>query len=252
MKVAVFGVANWDNEEQARELAPTLIEWEQRIRAFIPQCTELFLTTGSYSPPEFSPIDVPVYQTEMYRSLPYGVKNSYFHYGFKTGVWKKLLDNDFDVLIHCQATRFIGRDIGDEIQQFMDSSDVIMAPRFASTVGTSIDVGFMCMKKPAVLYYGATGHRQSFEQHPTTINCEEEAFIMFSDRWNNPWPGMLTTKQLDISSTAGTSFSAEQSCFTITDKEYFCTFPIIANGKHVQDDFLEAWRAANPLPPIIE
>lgn len=248
MRVAVFGVTNWDDEDHAKEKAPTLIEWEQRVRAFIPQCTELFLTTGSYSPPEFNPLDIPIYQARLYKGIHYSVRNNYFHFGLKTGIWKKILDDNFDLLIHCQCTRFLGRSLEDEINEFMNRNEKLMAPLWTIPDETSIDVGFMCMKPTAAVYYAAAGHRYSLDQFEETINCEYEALLLFKKSWYNPWPSMPTTKQLRIVYSSDDPLGLVAPSTDISDKQYFCSLPIIANGKHVSDEFLQAWQEANPIP----
>jgi len=248
MKIAVFGVTHWDDEVGAATQEPVISEWERRVRAFIPQCTQIFLSTGSYSPPEFCPIDVPVVQAEMYRGAPYSMRNNYFHYGFKTGIWKKVLDNDFDLLIHCQTTRFLGEDMTNHITEFMNRDELLMAPRFSSLIGSSIDVGFMCMKKQAALYYTATGRRQSFSLDEINLNCEEEAYMMFNGSWYNPWLDIPTIRQLDISYCRDDIGIVYNSPFTITDIDKFRSLPLIANGKHVTDEFLEEWKLAHPIP----
>lgn len=242
MRVVVFGVTNWDDKSQAEKQTTQLRKWEERVRAFIPNVTEVFLTCGSYSPPEFNPTDLPIHQVPMYRGAPYSVQNNYFHLGLKTGLWKKCIDDDYDLLIHCQTTRFISSAVTDALNKFMDMPELVMAPRFSSMIGTSIDVGFLAMKPKAVLYYCAAGHRYSLHQTNKCLNCEEEAYLLFNETWFEPFPQCITTKQLDISAEYDDPYN---SPFTIKRLKDFIQYPIIATGKHVEPHYLQEWEKYN-------
>lgn len=261
MKIIVYGVTNWDSSEEFEKecyicnKAFNLIEWYNRNVTFIPNIHHMFLTTGTYSDPSLNPIPAPLYQLPFFKVLPYTAQNNYFRVGFMIGIWKALMDfPDFDLLIHVQTTRLIGKDLTPYIEEFMERDEQLMAMRFTSGKNREndikgIDVGFMAMKRNAALMYAVGGRRFSCDNNPSPMNCEDEAYLMFKDSWMVLWPEIPTPKQYDLTYRSGMSpeeKSNSDSWYDITDIDYFKNLPIIANGKHVDHDFYEAWLNANP------
>lgn len=253
-KILVFGVVNWDTEEDALKLKYTLQNWLERINRFIPNIEKVFLVAGSYSPPEFNPTSCELYQIDFYKSKVYSKQNSYFRLGFMTGIWKTLLDySNCDILIHCQFRTLLGEDMSENLIKFWDKDEQVMAPFYHAGNGTiqssegimGIDVGFIAMKKRALKLYAVTGLRQSFNPEVNCLNCEEEAYYMFKDSWYNPWPKIKTMKQID---TAWLSAKKPGiSPYEITDINYFSNLPFIAIGKHVTKEFYDAWLEKHPI-----
>jgi hypothetical protein len=264
MKTIVYGVTNWDDEEEFKIECPlcnkknNLIEWYNRIVSFIPNIEHFFLTTGTYSDPSLNPLPIPVYQIPFFKVFPYSAQNNYFRVGFMTGIWKSLLEApDFDLLIHIQTTRMIGTDLTPLIEEFMSREEQLMAMRFTSGVNREddikgIDVGFMAMKREAALMYAVGGRRFSCDNNPEPMNCEDEAYLMFNESWMTLWPDIPTPKQHDLTYKSGFSkeelseYRGRESWYEITDVDYFKSLPIIATGKHVDHDFYQAWLNANP------
>jgi hypothetical protein len=266
MKIVVFGVTHWDNEKEFQTTCSNcnktdiLFEWYNRVFNFIPNPYKVFLAAGSESNPALNPLPIDLYQIYFKKIFPYSNQNLYFRLGFMTGIWKALLDfPDFDLLIHVQATRYLGKDLTPYLREFLQRDEQVMACNYKSQlpevmekrVWNIMDIGFMAMKKPAALMYAATGYRQSCDPNLYPITAEEEALLMFKDSWWNPFPEIPTIRQRDLAyetlcENDSIDFKVGESQFEITDIEYFKTLPIIANGKHVTKEFLDAWLAANP------
>lgn len=266
MKIVVFGVTHWDNEE---EFLPScsncnkgtmLIEWYNRVFNFIPNPHKVFLAAGSESNPALNPLPIDLYQIYFKKIFPYSNQNLYFRLGFMTGIWKALLDfPDFDLLIHVQCARYLGKDLTPYLKEFLQRDEQVMAFNLKSQIPEVageqtwevMDVGFMAMKKPAALMYAATGYRQSCDPNANVIAVEDEALLMFKDSWWNPFPEIPTIRQRDLAyetlcNESFIDYNVGESRFEVTDIEYFKTLPIIANGKHVTKEFLDAWLEANP------
>ena len=244
MKILVYGVTNWDDEEQANNQSDHLNEWHERVNCFIGDTEKVFITTGSYSDPKLNPTTCDVVQIPFFRPYPYSKQNCYFRMGFMTGIWHALMNYDFDILIHCQCRNLIGEHLQPTLKYFNTLEDQIMSPTWSSMVGTSIDVGFMAMKKKAALMYCATGYRQNCDQSKTSINCEEEAYLMFNNSWFNPWPETLTCRPYDISYHHDSP--NYPSIYDLTP-EQIKELPIIATGKHCNTQDLEQWKNNHPI-----
>lgn len=267
MKILVYGVTHWHGPQDFKKKCcivhdKQLIhqEWYNRVSTFIPN-SEIFLTTGTYSDPSLNPLPVELVQIPFRKMIEYSLQNNFFRNGFMTGIWKALLDHpDFDLLIHCQITRYIGVDLTSYIQEFMSRPEQLFSIRFTSGFKKQldvrgIDVGFMAMKRNAALMYAVGGLRQSCDASFYPLNCEEEAYLMFKDSWWNPWPNIPTVKQLDrtyqalkknVMTEEMSKKLPEHSLYTITDLEYFKKLPIIASSYHVSDKYLIEWLRANP------
>jgi len=266
MKILVYGVTHWDGPEDfnktcciVHDKRRTHIEWYNRVCTFIPNA-DVFLTTGTYSDPRLNPLPVELIQIPFKKVFKYTHQNNFFRNGFMTGIWKALLDcPDFDLLIHCQVTRYLGTDLSGYLQEFMNRPEQLFSIRFTSGFNKQldvkgIDVGFMAMKKNAALMYAVGGLRQSCDRSPFVMNCEEEAYLMFKTSWWNPWPQIPTVKQIDTTYNALRSGNLhswgeslpKKSFYDITDIDYFKKLPIIANSIHVTDTYLLEWLKANP------
>lgn len=258
MKLLIYGVTNWEDKSEFESSCIkcnkgyNLIQWYNRIVTFIPAAKKIFITTGTWSDPSLVPIPVEVVQIPFIKTIPYTNQNSYFRVGLMTGIWKALLNYpDFDILLHCQTSRLLGQNILPLLEEFMKSKEQLMAMRFTSgknrESGTNgIDVGFMAMKRNAALMYAVAGRRQSCENNPEPMTCEEEAYLLFKDSWKVMWPEIPTPKQRDLTYEGLTYNPPKDSWYEITDIEYFKKLPIIANGKHITHEFYEAWLEANP------
>jgi hypothetical protein len=241
MKIIVFGVTNWESQAEATYQSKHLQEWYERIKKFIPQASKIFLTTGTYSNPEFNPLDCPLYQAPFIKTEPYSKNKNYFRHGFMTGIWHTLLNySDVDLLIHCQTRNLIGEDLTPYINNFLERDEIIMAPKFSSLMGSSIDVSLVFLKPPAILFYSIGGYRQSIDTRKKVLNCEEEAFLMFQNSWYNPWNKILTIRQLD------SSFVDNKTPFKITDQNYFASLPFIASKlPHCEKEYSKIWKKKN-------
>lgn len=247
MKVLIYGTTNWDNYKQAQKLKPNILQWQSRIEAFVPYWTRLYLTTGTYSPPEHNPTSLEMFQVPFYRPFQYSRQNCYFRIGFVTGIWRALMDwPDFDILIHCQPQRFIGEDLTDILDDFLSSDKQVLAPGYISSQLKGIDVGFIAMKRNAAMMYVAGGLRHSCDVNPDVLNVEEEAYSMFKDSWYNPWPDIQTCKQIDVPHRFMNGQDAV-SPYDITSIREFSKLPIIATEKHVTKEFYEEWLKYHPI-----
>ena len=262
MKTIVYGVTHWDDEEQAKEQASDLHQWYNRVKTHIPNASEIFLTTGTYSPPQYNPLPCKLFQIPFFRPAPYNKQNCYFRLGFITGIWKALLDfPDFDLLIHCQCRHLLGESILEHLENFFYKRDeLVMSINFTADNNTlyGMDVGFLVMKKPAALYYTIASKRNVCESSYECLNCEEEAYEMFKNNWYNPWPHIPTVKQIDLVYNSQTQINKDgflectvqqnnKSKTEIIDLEYYKKLPFIANGKHVSPSFYKSWLESHPV-----
>jgi len=269
VKIIVYGTTHWDNELQANHKKEDLLEWYRRVKKFIPQASEIFLTTGSYSDPKFNPLPCPLFQVPFFRPFPYSQQNCFFRTGFLTGIWKSLIDfADFDILIHCQTRHLLGEDLTPYLEEFVLQKEVVMSIHHTSNGGNlrGIDVGFMAMKRAAALLYTVSGYRQTCDDNPNALSVEEEALKMFNGMWYSPWYSIPTFKQIDwpwrlaktakvIDGVLHTDINnfkedykySEPSPLDITDIEYFKKLPFISTSFHVTDEFLNEWKKAHPV-----
>lgn len=269
MKIIVYGTTHWDNADEIDFKRDGLNEWYRRVKKFIPNTSEIFLTTGSYSDPKLNPLPCPLYQVPFYRPFVYSQQNCYFRTGFLTGIWKSLIDfSDFDILIHCQTRHLLGEDMTPYLESFLKREEVVMSVHHNSNGGEikGIDVGFFAMKKSAALLYTVSGTRQTCDDNPHVMSVEEEALQMFNSVWYTPWGNIPTTRQIDwpwrtcrtaqinnnilcsrINDLEEDFKNSEPSPLDITDIEYFKKLPFIATSYHVTDEFLNEWKKAHPV-----
>ena len=252
MNIIVYGVHHWTNEKQSDESISHCKEWYDRITKFVPNVKKVIIATGNYCNLEFNPFpkEVQIVQNKVPFSEKYSIKHNYFRNGFMTGIWHTLLNEDnWDVLFHVQSRVLLGKSLKEEFQYFIEKDTMqIMAPRFTQYIGSSVEISVIAMKPIAVQKYATSAVRQSFGYYDNiNINCEDEAYIMFSNFWYNPWPEVITNRQLDFFSNDDGVQNNEFTPFTITDQKVFNKLPFIATGeKHVELEFLNSWKASNP------
>lgn len=249
MKIAVFGVYHWLNEPPTQEQIDYCKDWEARIHKHIGEC-EIFVTTGTYSDPKFSPFskNIPIIQNGCPPTQKYSVDHNYFRNGFMTGIWHALLNiKDYDILYHVQTRVKIGDNLTSHLQEFIKLENCsVMAPRFASNLGTLIEISCMAMKPSAVLAYATQGLRATFTPPDSnTMSCEQEAYLMFYQTWYNPWPHVITTRQLDPDQRGLPH--PFYSAFTISESTEINKLPMISTGKHILDKFSQQWEQQHPL-----
>jgi len=264
VNILVYGVTYWDTEEDINSRKEQHLEWYRRVQKFIPENKEIFITAGSYSPPEYNPLPCKLYQAPLFRPLPYSKQNCYFRHGFLTGIWKSLIDyRDIDLIVHCQTRHFLGIDLTQYLEEFLQRDELLMSINFTGDNNClqGIDVGFMVMKPAGALLYTIRNYRQTCDEDMNCLNCEEEALEIYKDLWWNPWPDIPTFKQIDwiyreepeeIDGTIVTTINPDtiktkQSRSDITDIEYFKQLPMIATGHHVTEEFYQAWLKAHPI-----
>lgn len=239
MKILVFGVTNWHSQHQADYLKKSLEEWRNRVRYFCGD-PELFISTGTYSDPAFSPLNVELVQNGIPKTFPYSKNWNYFRNGFITGLWHSILNKKFDVLVHVQCRTFLGIDLIQPLHRFMDSSKQIMAPRYVSKtrgIDNSVEVGMMAMKPDAVRIFTTFSNRPSFSQREQP-NCETEAYNLFEKEWYNPFPEINSCRKRE-------SGIGKDSVDDLTMEE-FMKLPLIAAQKHADENDIIAWCAAHP------
>ena len=247
MNILVYGVFNWDKNTLTKEYKDHCREWYDRIIKNIPYIKKVFVATGSYSDPEISPLPstVPIIQNGVKYTIPYTNNHNYFKNGFLTGIWHCLLnEKDWDILIHVQSRVLIGDPLIKEIDTFYTRQEQIMAASLIGTAGMSIEQSFICMKPLAAQKYCTNHQRPSFTSDDKyTLNCEEEVYWMFHNTWYNPWPHIITTRQLDH--TNG-QYYYYMSPFSIQQLSDYKKLPFISTGYHAHPDFIQSWKDAHP------
>lgn len=268
MKIIVFGTTNWDSDERFNidcrfcNKKEELYQWYNRVFKFIPSPEKVFITAGSESDVNINPLPVDLYQIGFKKTIRHSNQNNYFRLGLMTGIWKTLLDYpDFDLLIHIQCNRLLGRNFEPWLKEFMEREEQLMAFNFKSALPPGvpskndncfIETGFMAMKRPAAQIYVAAGQRQCCDPNPYPFSCEEEAYSMFANSWWNPAPDILTIRQRDkayeeVCNLEQLSIDIGSSEMEIKDIDFFKTLPIIAAGDNLTHEFYDEWLQANPL-----
>jgi hypothetical protein len=208
MRVMVFGVCNWDTEEDALGQKEHLEDWLTRVNYFI-KPSNVFLAAGTYSNPKWSPLpQLRLVQNYWIPLGPYSPVNNYFRNGFMAGLWHSLINEygNFDILFHMQCRQLIGEDITDKLSDFLNHKDkFIIAPRWRDYDHNRwcnyVDISNVGMKPIAVQMLTAMGLRPSIglridpgEEY--YVQSEEEAALLFQNHWYNPWPEIETTRQI--------------------------------------------------------
>jgi hypothetical protein len=258
LKIIVFGVHHWPNREPTTAEKQHADEWYKRIKAFIPNTSKVIVTTGTYSNINHSPFpaEVEIVQNKIPYTDTYSREMNYFRNGFMTGIWNALInEDDWDILFHVQCRVLLGKSLTDEIAEFMNTRDKkVMAPRYTQKIGSSIEISIFAMKPFAVRKYATSGVRQSLNIYEAPdVNCEEEAIIMFSNTWFNPWQDVITTRQLDFFDDEPGSVANDASWvyspFAILNANVIKSLPFIStNDKHIEHDALNLWKENHPCP----
>ena len=238
MKIKVYGVTNWDNKEQ---VDPNLKEWYERTNAYI-KYDDIFLTTGTYSDPQYNPLPIPLIQNGLQKTRPYGKGWSYFRNGFVTGLWYCIFQDNCDILIHNQTRMLIGEDMNQHIEDFYNSDKLIMAPRFTNIACTAVEVGFLCMKREAVIKIVSQPLRPSLCETDDIMNNEDEIYYLFKDSWYDPFFNIRTTRKRDWNYPLESPFHLEM--------DEFLDLPIVSGGHHCSEDELNLWKEKHPIPHI--
>lgn len=247
MKIIAYGVSNWSDTTPADQIELNC-EWYKRIIKYIPGVTKVIVTTGNYSDPKTSPFhsNIKIVQNNIPLTEPYSNKHNYFRNGFITGIWHALLNEpEWDILFHIQPRVLIGANMSKHLHDFMNTDKSVMCARLINSVGYSMEISLLAMKRQAVQTYATRGFRQSFEIENTLYisTCEEEAFKLFHKTWYNPWDNIITTRQYDWSMLYNNT--NEPACFQIKNIDDFSNLPFISTGKHVSDEFKNKWIKKN-------
>lgn len=249
--IIVYGVHNWPNREPTKEEIDYCNEWYQRVIQFVPYLKKVIVTTGNYCNIKHSPFpkEVEIVQNKIPYTEDYSNRHSYFRNGFMTGIWHALLnENDWDILFHLQVRVLVGVPLKEEFDKFIDINKHVMSPKYTQMGGSGIEIGIFAMKKWAVMKYATSAIRQSFVMYnDSDINCEHEAFVMFSDTWYNPWKHILTTRQKDFFLN-GREYLYNSTPFCIFNENYILQLPFISqNKKHSYERAIELWKQQYPL-----
>lgn len=251
MNIIVYGVDHWPDLPPTEKKINHCKEWYDRIIKFIPYVSKVIIATGNNCNIEYSPYpkEVTIIQNNIPQTVEYSREYSYFRNGFMTGIWHTLLnEKNYNILFHIQARVLIGENLKKEIDDFMlKDNKLIMAPFYTQHIGSSIEISIFAMKINAIRKYATSGIRQSFNiYNAPDVNCEEEAYIMFHDSWYNPWPDILTTRQIDTFDPR--NYTKEFTTpFCISNKEAFNRLPFISTyKKHVVDSYLKSWKECHP------
>jgi hypothetical protein len=239
MKIIVFGVGNWDSKAQSDALKPSYEEWRNRVRYFCGD-PEMFISTGTYSDPNFNPLNIPLVQNGITKTRPYSKNWNYFKNGFNTGCWNALINKEFDILLHVQCRTLLGEDLTTNLHNFMDSTKQIMAPRWISKtkkIKNSVEVGMMAMKPDAVRIITSFGIRPAFSPIGQ-LNCETEALELFSDSWYNPYQSINSIRKRDTGLGKDSEYDVP--------RDEFLSLPMIAAQKHASKMDVEDWCAEHP------
>ena len=238
MNVLVYGVTNWDNKSQAERQTKSLTEWYNRTTKYV-DYSDIFLTSGSYSDPEYNPLDVPLIQNGLQHTRDYGRGWNYFRNGFITGIWYALFKQDWDVLLHNQCRMFLGEDMNDKLERFHDRPELIMAPKFSNIACVAVEVGCVAMKREAAVKIISESRRPSLSYDDYSVmNCEDELLDIFEDSWYDPF-NIRTTRKKDWN-------WPEPSPFHLGTKE-FLDLPIISASHHCTDAEIDEWMAKHPI-----
>ena len=244
MKLLVYGVGNWDSQEQAEILKPEYNEWLDRVRAFLGD-PEIFLSAGSYSDPKFNPLNIELVQLNIPKTKNVDVNWNYFRVGFMTGIYHALFNPGWDLLVHCQCRTLIGKDIIPILNDFLKTSDLICAPKWTASHGISVEVGFMAMKPDAVKKYATSALRQSLTEanieSDNELNVEKECYKMFMNSWYDPFPEIFSTRKR----SAGWHIDGDRD-FELDINE-FLRSTIIAGTKHCSKAELKLWCKEHPV-----
>lgn len=250
MKIIVYGVHHWNDNAPDKKTKQYCKEWYDRIIKNIPNVSEVFVTTGSHSNPNKSPFPkkVSIIQNKIPYTQPYTLYHNYFRNGFMTGIWHALLNiSDWDILLHVQSRVLVGDNLTKQFQDFQNSSKQVICPSLIQQGINSMEISFFGMKPAAVMKYATGGHRPSFHYDSTeyTYNCEEEAYLMFHKTWFNPWPEIITTRQLD-KSCRSVGLKTEHSPFSLFNLRDIEKLPVVSTGIHILPEYLQHWKNTHP------
>jgi hypothetical protein len=238
MNVLVYGVTNWDDKSHADSESKVLHEWYDRTSSFV-NYNDIFLSTGTYSDPEFNPLDIPVIQNNLPKTEEYGRGWNYFRNGFVTGIWSALFRDDWDILLHNQCRILLGEDMNKHLEAFMDSPELIMAPKFSNVACLAVEIGFLAMKREAALRVVTQSRRPSlYHDDHAVVNCEDEIYQLFSDSWYDPFD-IRTTRKRDWNWPEESPYHLEM--------EEFLSLPLISASHHATSEEIDEWINKHPI-----
>ena len=239
MKVLTFGVTNWNDKSEAEIYESTLHAWYKRTKAYV-NSNEIFLSTGSYSNPKYNPLDIPLIQNGLFKTKKYGRGWNYFRNGFITGLWYSLFKTDWDIVLHNQCRMFLGEDMNHYLEEFYKRDELIMAPKFSNIACTVVEVGFIAMKREAVLKIVTQGERPSLWENDFEVpNVEDEMYHLFCDSWYDPFQ-LRTTRKRDWNYPNPSPYHLEM--------DEFLNLPLISTSHHATTEEINAWCELHKLP----
>lgn len=239
MKIVVFGVTYWNDERQARGQKDDLYEWRDRINKFL-DYPKTFLTAGSYSDPKLNPTSIPLIQIKTHITRFPSVPYNYWRSGLMTGFYHSLINEDFDILIHCQDNVLLGKNLINELFYFYNNNYEIMSPKVLNFMGSNIETGFMALKRDAVLKYVNSGKRQSLEENQW-LNVEQEATELFSESWFNPFTDVTSIRKTALIDNKHPEISSRYNLSI----EKFLSLPMILTSKCSPKEKI-LWMESNP------
>ena len=242
MRILVFGVGNWNTQEEAESIRDDLIEWNNRINAFLGN-PKIFIASGTYSDPMFNPLNIDLVQIGLHKKKEYSKKWNYFQVGFLSGLYHSLFNPDWDILIHCQCRTFIGIDMIPLIEEFSKRKEQVCALSWMCTSGKIPETGFLAMKPDAVKKIVTQTTRTPLSENDNEINSEDDLADLFHNNWWNPYPNIMTIRK----DGKYNGFDDE----TKIDMNTFLNLPIVAGTVHCHREELKSWCEKHPIPAPI-
>lgn len=197
MKIIAFTTAHWHDEDHAKSQREHLEQWESVTRKLF-NPNHLFIACGTYSNPEFCPVDVAVVNSGIKYTKPYDI--FYWHYAacaFTAGFAFALQSySDWDFLVCYDHDTILGNvDLNALAKEFIERTEVLMSPAWCQSPDGSLSFWkpdaaamFLHMRKRANLI-------EKKEGVPEPILVEHEWREIYEGRWWNPWPDIKGIRQ---------------------------------------------------------
>lgn len=199
MNIIAFTTTWWDDKADiAVWKKPQLESWLGRVEKYF-NPVRVFLATGGKDNPALNPLADRVSIVRSFAAKPLGYdpyRYCYFLCAFEAALWEALRRPEpWDLLVDMEADFWINKtvDVPALLAEFQSRPELILSPAWMQNP----DSNFVVMKRDAVPYFLHHRLRGNIvpEPLPLPMLAEVEMAAIFKDKWWNPWPQFLMTRQ---------------------------------------------------------
>ena len=193
MKILAWTMAYWDSQEHAEAQTSVLEECAYRVRNYF-HPVDYFLSSGTFSDPEFRPIKPRVVNAGAPKTKPNDPWWNYAACAITAAFSHALNRDDWDLLVEHGTDVLVGAlDFDALFREFLSRPELLLSESWHGRPGSLI-----ALKREGVARYQHGRLRPNLVEFSHTTEqllIEDELGVIFDGAWWNPWPQFPTLRQ---------------------------------------------------------